>query len=153
MSTARGLIYDTKRQALYALAYAQNPDYSQNMRLYFFISRDNGERGPIRSTSEAAMMEIAVFLLWHWMKKQETLFLGGAMVEMTRNFKTMEYFGAILPAKKLDKLVNSIPLSNPLFIQPPVDMQAPISSLLAKESVHKVLQTRKNRTSGMCKGD
>ncbi len=153
MSTARGLIYDTKRQALYALAYAQNPDYSQNMRLYFFISRDNGETwsDPIdirsRNDGNCGISSMALD------EKTGNLVFGWRDGRNDPNFKTMEYFGAILPAKKLDKLVNSIPLSNPLFIQPPVDMQAPISSLLAKESVHKVLQTRKNRTSGMCKGD
>ena len=33
-------------------------------------------------------------------------------------FQTLEYFGAVLSAKKLDKLVNKIPLSNPTFVVP-----------------------------------
>jgi hypothetical protein len=34
------------------------------------------------------------------------------------SFKSVQYFAACIPAKKLDKLVNQIPLSNPLYVVP-----------------------------------
>lgn len=35
-----------------------------------------------------------------------------------KTYESVEYMAAILPAKTLDKLVNSIPLSNPLYALP-----------------------------------
>ena len=43
LGSVNSVIYDDQRQALYAMYQAQYPDYSQNMRLYFVISRDNGQ--------------------------------------------------------------------------------------------------------------
>ena len=40
---SQSIIYDDKRQALYAVIAAPFPDTSQNMRIYFIISRDNGQ--------------------------------------------------------------------------------------------------------------
>jgi hypothetical protein len=36
------------------------------------------------------------------------------------SFKTVEYFGTVLTAHELDKMVDAIPLSNPNFIVPSV---------------------------------
>ncbi len=42
-------------------------------------------------------------------------------------FKSIEYMAAIIPSKTLDKLVNAIPLSNPLFVIPDQDDALPLA--------------------------
>ena len=37
-------------------------------------------------------------------------------------FKSVQYFGAVITAKTLDKLVEKIPLSNPLYSIPPATL-------------------------------
>jgi hypothetical protein len=112
-------IYDDKRQALYALVTTQFPDYSQNMRIYFQISRDNGQTWsePIdisttdfanRSFTSMALDTVTGNLIFGWYDGRND-----------PTYKTLQYFGAVLPANKLDKLVDAIPVSNPVYTLPP----------------------------------
>ena len=108
-------IYDDSRQALYALLSAQYPDISQNARLYFVISRDNGQTwsNPIDiSTTDFANRGFQSMAL-----DQATgnLVFGWYDGRNDSTFKTVQYFAAIMPAAQLNQLVNSIPLSNPLY--------------------------------------
>ncbi len=109
------VIYDDVRQALYSLSSAQFPDNSQNMRLYFIISRDNGQTwsSPIdisttafanRGYQSMALDPITGNLVFGWYdgRKDPT-------------YQSLQYFAAIIPAAQLDQLVNRIPLSNPLY--------------------------------------
>ncbi len=117
-NSVRTIIYDDSRQALYAITAAQYPDYSQNMRLYFIISRDNGQTwsSPIdiattdfanRGFQSMALDTMTGDLIFGWYDGRND-----------PTFKSIQYFGAILPAKELDKLVEAIPLSNPLYSIP-----------------------------------
>ena len=121
------IIYDETRSALYALFSARAPDFSQNMRLYLLISRDNGQTwsNPIyiattdfanRGFQSMALDPVSGNLVFGWYDG--------------RNDKTeqsMQYFGAVLSAKTLNKLVEKIPLSNPLYTLPPATAPLPQS--------------------------
>lgn len=116
--STQSIIYDEARQALYAIVAAQEPDYSQNMRIYFSISRDNGQTwsNPIdisssnfanRGYQSMALDEITGDLLFGWYDGRND-----------PTFKSVEYFAGILPAKALDRLVSELPLSNPHYTVP-----------------------------------
>ncbi len=117
----RAIIYDETRKALYSINEGQFPDYSQNMRITLLISRDNGQTWvhalDISSTNFAnrgyasmALDEKTGNLAFGWYDGRNT------DPKSATAFQPLEYMGAVLPAKTLDKLVNAIPLSNPLFI-------------------------------------
>ena len=114
-NSAQTNIYDDQRQALYQLSIGNFPDFSQNMRLYFAISRDNAQTwsDPIdiattdfanRGFQSMALDPVTGNLVFGWYDGRNDPTL-----------QSIQYFGAILPAAQLDALVNSIPLSNPLY--------------------------------------
>lgn len=115
---AQSILYDEKRQALYAISAAQVPDYSQNMRIFFIISRDNGQTWstPIdisnsnignRGFQSMILDDVTGDLLFGWYDGRND-----------QTHKSLEYFAGIITAQKLDKLVNALPPSNPLYIVP-----------------------------------
>lgn len=117
-SSVQSIIYDDKRQALYAVIAAPFPDTSQNMRIYFIISRDNGQTwsNPIDiATTSFANRGFQSMALD---SKTGDLIFGWYDGRNDPTFKSVEYFGASISAKKLDKLVCQIPLSNPLYVVP-----------------------------------
>ena len=88
------------------------------MRLYFIISRDNGQTwsDPIdiattdfanRGFQSMALDPVTGNLVFGWYDGRND-----------PTFQSIQYFGAILPAAQLDALVNNIPLSNPLYTLP-----------------------------------
>ena len=98
-----------QRQALYQLSIGNFPDFSQNMRLYFAISRDNGQTwsDPIdiattdfanRGFQSMALDPVTGNLVFGWYDGRNDPTL-----------QSMQYFGAILPAAQLDALVNKYP--------------------------------------------
>ena len=104
---------------MYAIFAGQYPDNSQNARLYFIISRDNGQTwsDPIdiattdfanRGFQSMAFDPVTGNLVFGWYDGRND-----------PTFQSIQYFGAILPATQLDALVNRIPLSNPLYVVPP----------------------------------
>ena len=112
-------IYDDARQALYQTSIGHAPDLGQNMRLYFAISRDNGQTWsqPIdisnsdignRGFQSMALDVAKGDLYFGWYDGRENPEAGD-----------INYYGAVITAKTLDKLVNAIPLSNPLYTLPP----------------------------------
>ncbi len=114
-NSAQTNIYDEKRKALYQVTLGNFPDFSQNMRLYFSISRDNGQTwsDPIdisttdfanRGLQSMALDPVTGDLVFGWYDGRND-----------RTYKSVQYFGAVIPAKKLDKLVKRIPLSNPRY--------------------------------------
>lgn len=116
--SVQSIIFDEARQALYTVVNAQYPNYSQDMKIYFMISRDNGMTwsDPInvsktkagnRGYQSMALDEATGNLLFGWYDGRND-----------PTFESVEYFGAVLPAHELDKMVNAIPLSNPTFIVP-----------------------------------
>ncbi len=119
----RAIIYDTKRNALYAHVNNQVPSYSQNMAIYFAISRDNGMTwsDPIavnttnfanRGFQSMALDDVTGDLVFGWYDGRNT------DPNSPDAYQTVQYFGATVSSKTLDKLVNAIPLSNPLFMVP-----------------------------------
>ena len=116
--SAQSILYDDKREALYSITAAQNPDESENMRIYFIISRDNGQTwsAPIdinstnfanRGFQSMALDEITGDLVFGWYDGRND-----------PTFQSIQYFGDVIPAKRLDKLVQKIPHSNPLNVIP-----------------------------------
>lgn len=117
--TVQDIEFDEKRQALYALCTAQIPDESQNMAIYLIISRDNGQTwsAPIEvSTTQFANRGFASMSLD---PATGHLVFGWYDGRHDKTYKSVEYFGAVFPAKKLDQLVMKIPLANPVFNLPP----------------------------------
>lgn len=113
-------IYDDARQALYSVLQGPYPDYSQNLRLYFIISRDNGQTwsDPIyisttdfanRGYQSMALDPVTGNLVFGWYDGRND-----------PTYKSLQYFGTVIPAAQLDELVNRIPLSNPLYSLPSV---------------------------------
>ena len=121
LPSVQGIIFDDTRQALYALTANQVPDNSQNMDIYFRISRDNGMTwsDPIlvnntsfanRGFQSMALDPVTGDLVFGWYDGRNDT-----------SFESVEYFAAILPAKKLTELVNAIPHTmppNPTFEVP-----------------------------------
>lgn len=111
-------IYDIQRQALYVLIANPAPDLTQNMRLYFMISRNNGQTWskPLYiSSSNFANRGNPTMALD---TKTGDLVFGWYDGRNDPTFQSLQYFGAIMPAAQLDQLVNRIPLSNPLYTLP-----------------------------------
>ncbi len=112
--STQSILFDERRQALYAVVSAEVPDGSENMRLFFTISRDHGQTwsNPIdistssqenRGYQSMALDEVTGDLYFGWYDGRND------------DLKSVEYFAARLQAKDLTNLVQSIPLSNPLF--------------------------------------
>jgi len=108
-------VYDDKRKALYQIMSSQARDFSQNMRLNFSISRDNGQTwsNPINiSNNDFANRGFQSMALD---TVRGDLYFGWYDGRNDPKQKSLEYFGAVIPAKKLDKLVKRIPYSNPKY--------------------------------------
>ena len=64
------------------------------------------------------------------------------MAVMIQHIKSVQYFGAVIPAKELDKLVNGILLSNPVYSIPspavaPLQLSAKVGASEAKKAAIK----------------
>jgi hypothetical protein len=120
LASTRSILYDESRQALYALTNGQYPDFGQNMEIYFIISRDNGMTwsDPVRvNSSHFANRGFQSMALD---STNGNLIFGWYDGRNDKTYQTVEYFGTVLTAHELDKMVNAIPLSNPNFIVPSV---------------------------------
>ncbi len=107
--------YDNKRKALYQIMSSQSRDFSQNMRLNFAISRDNGHTwsNPINISNNyfgnRGFQSMALDTV------KGDLYFGWYDGRNDPSCKSLEYFGAVIPAKTLSNLVNKIPHSNPIY--------------------------------------
>ena len=116
--SVQGLIYDDKRAALYALFSAQSPPLSQNMRLYFSISRNNGLTWSDPYDISTSSFANRGFDSMALDSETGNLYIGWYDGRNDPSMKKLQYFGGIIPAQLLDKLVSKIPTSNPLFAIP-----------------------------------
>jgi hypothetical protein len=123
--TVQGLIYDENREALYALFSARAPELSQNMRLYFSISRNNGqtwsEPYDISSTAFANRGFISMALD----NKTGSILLGWYDGRKDKTLQRLQYWGGIIKSKVLNCLVEKIPLSDPLIFTGPQGSPTP----------------------------
>lgn len=140
--------FDDKRQALYNIIAAPNPDFSQNMRLNFAISRDNGQtwsNAIVLSNTDFANRGFTSMALD---TARGDLYFGWYDGRNDPTFQSVEYFGAVIPAKNLNKLVNKIPLSNPLYTLPPATTPPsftatnPLLQEKSKEAIKKRIQKK-----------
>ena len=114
----QSIIYDEKRQAIYAIQAIRTPDNSQNMRIFFIISRNNMQTwsDPIDiSNSDKGNRGFQSMALD---TKTGNLIFGWYDGRNDPTYQSVQYFGAVIPAKTLDKLVDKIPLSDPLYVTP-----------------------------------
>lgn len=111
-------IFDDCRQALYGIVSAQFPDFSQNMRLYFRISRDNGQTWSQAIDISNSKCGNRGFQSMALDPVKGDLYFGWYDGRNDPTFKSVEYFGAVIPARQLDQWVKEIPLSNPVFTVP-----------------------------------
>lgn len=136
-------IYDDQRQALYQMSIGHAPDLSQDMRLYFAISRDNGQTWsqPIdisnsdignRGFQSMALDVEKRDLHFGWYDGREKPELGD-----------INYYSAVITAKELDELVNKIPLSNPLYTVPPATTPPAVAIAKPVNAVNKKLVRRR----------
>ena len=124
-----GLIYDDTRQALYALLSNQTPDYSQNMRLYFIISRDNGMSWSTPININNTNFANRGFQSMALDTATGNLVFGWYDGRNDKTYQSVQYMAAVIPSKKLTKLVNAIPLSNPQFVVPSVESAPFVSNV------------------------
>ena len=140
------ILYDDGRQALYAMFVAQYPDYSQDMRIYFVISRDNGQTWsqPIdiattiknnRGFQSMALDPVTGNLIFGWYDARNS-----------PDSTSVQYFGAIITKPQLDTLVDAIPLSDPLYAIPSaITASVPAQPKVIKD--RKVAQKNRRKVS------
>ena len=115
----RVITWDETRQALYVVTEFGPLANLQDMRIAFVISRDsgqswsdaiyvsnsfNGNRGQVNMTLDP----ITGDLIFSWYDGRT----GGS------NYENIQYYGGIMPAKCLDKIVYDLPMSNPVYQSP-----------------------------------
>ena len=119
------IVYDNDRQALYAMYQAQSPNNFQNMRIYFIISRDNGQTWskPIdisntdfanRGFPTMALDAVTGDLVFGWYDGRNT-------DPNSRLLIKSRIFCCNIACQDLTKLVNAIPHTmppNPTFMLP-----------------------------------
>lgn len=140
-TAVQSCIYDDKRQALYVISGA-TLDYSQDMFIYLLISRNNGQTwsNPIQiATTEKGNRGFQSMALD---PVTGNLIFGFYDGRNDPTFQAVQYFATVITASTLDKLVNEIPLSNPLYTLPSV--AGSITSSIQKELTNpKLLERRK----------
>lgn len=138
LASPQSIIYDDARRTLYALVTAQIPDFGQNMSIFFIISRDNGmtwsEPIEISTTNFAnrGFQSMALdtkrgHLVFGWYDGRNT------DPNVPTAYQTLEYFGAVIPAKKLTELIEKISPSNPVFSVSSVAEALSVKSELTEE--------------------
>ena len=141
ITAVQSCIYDDKRQALYVISGA-TLDYSQDMFIYLLISRNNGQTwsNPIQiATTEKGNRGFQSMALD---PVTGNLIFGFYDGRNDPTFQAVQYFATVITASTLDKLVNEIPLSNPLYTLPSV--AGSITSSIQKELTNpKLLERRK----------
>lgn len=122
-NSAQTIIYDDKRQVLYAMFCNQTPimNVGQNMVIYLLISGNNGQTWtkPIyisntqfanRGFPSMALDEVTGNLVFGWYDGRND-----------KTMKSVQYFATFIPAKTLTEWVKKIPISNPTYLIPPPD--------------------------------
>lgn len=111
-------LYDDKRKALYAMLNVTYPELSNNSNIYFLISRDNGLSWSNPLTINTTKRNNRGFPSMALDQKTGNLLLGWYDCRDFKDGLSFNYWGAVIPSRKLSKLVKQISYSNPLFSVP-----------------------------------
>lgn len=117
-NSIQSILYDDRLKALYTIVSANFPDNSQNMRLYFRISRDNGQTWSNAIDISTSDFGNRGFQSMALDPVKGDLYFGWYDGRNDPTFKSVEYFATVITAKELKKLVEKIPYSNPLYTLP-----------------------------------
>jgi hypothetical protein len=112
-------LYDEKRGALYVILSATYPELSNNSEIYFLISGDNGLTWSKPFKINTKRKNNRGFPSMALDTKTHHLVLGWYDCRDYKDGLSFNYWGGVIDAKTLDKLVKQIPKSNPLFSVPP----------------------------------
>jgi hypothetical protein len=123
--SVQSLIYDENRQALYALFSARAPELSQKMRLYFSISRNNGQTWSEPYDISSTVFANRGFTSMALDNKTGSILIGWYDGRKDKTLKKLQYWGGIIKSKVLDCLVEKIPLSDPLIFTGPQGAPTP----------------------------
>lgn len=115
----RVIVWDEPRQALYLVSQFGPLPGSQDMRIAFVISRDNGQSwsdliyvantfAANRGQANMTLDPVTGDLIFSWYDGRND----------TTTYQNIQYFAGIMPAAQLTALVNDIPLSNPTYQSP-----------------------------------
>lgn len=111
-------LYDEKRKALYVILAATNPELSNKSDIYFLISRDNGLTWSHPFKINTKQKNNRGFPSMALDKETHQLVIGWYDCRDYKGGLSFNYWGSVIDAKTLDKLVKHIPKSNPLFSVP-----------------------------------
>ena len=149
----QSILYDNDRQALYLIGAIESPEFGQDMRLVFIISRDNGQTwsDPIdisnssegnRGFQSMALDPITKNLVFGWYDGRDD-----------PTFTSVRYFATVLTAKVLDELVSKIPLSDPVYSLPSVTVPLVTSSSVkdGRKISPSLIKKRFNRLADVIK--
>jgi hypothetical protein len=112
-------LYDEKRKALYVVLNAPYPELSNNSEIYFLISRDNGLTWSNPFKINTKKRNNRGFPSMALDEKTHNLLIGWYDCRDYQDGLSFNYWGGVIDTKTLDKLVEQIPKSNPLFSVPP----------------------------------
>lgn len=118
LNSIQSNIFDDSRQALYQLVAGTYPDHSQNMRLYFNISRDNAQTWSSAININNTDFANRGFQSMALDPVRGDIYFGWYDGRNDPTYQSVEYYAAVIPAKALSTLVKKIPLSNPLYTLP-----------------------------------
>ena len=114
-NTVQSNIYDEQRQALYSMINQQVPS-SQNMVIYLIISRNNGQTWTKPFYISNSNKNNRGFPSMALDVKTGNLVFGWYDGRNDPSAKSVQYEGAVLSANQLTKMVDKIPLTNPLYL-------------------------------------
>jgi hypothetical protein len=117
-NTPQSNLFDERRQSLYGMVAANFPDFKENMRLYFRISRDNGQTWSDAIDVSNTFCGNRGFQSMALDPVQGDLYFGWYDGRNDPNFESLEYFAARVPAKQLDKWAEKIPFADPRYVLP-----------------------------------
>lgn len=113
-----GTVYDEKLKALYLLYSMVSPTYSQNCRIVFAISRNNGQSWSRIYDVGTTNFASRGFTSLVRDEKTGNLVIGWYDGRNDETLTRLQYFGEIIEKDILENLVNEIPLTNPKYIIP-----------------------------------
>ena len=110
-----GLIYDAKVDALYLSYATRTPSLSQNCRIFFVISRNNGQTWSRIYDISSSVQANRGLVTMAQDEHTGDIYFGWYDGRHDPSQKTLQYFGARIDGCKLRRLVEKIPKSNPIY--------------------------------------